>query len=108
MRKFLSLLTMCLLAVTAIHAETFVMADQTGLPSTNGDFSLTFGTYTMNCLGNNGATKPTYNSNGKDVRLYAKNTAQFTTTGNAMTQIVLQFQLLARNVWLKSLPAQVA
>lgn len=88
MRKFLSLLTMCLLAVTAIHAETFVMADQTGLPSTNGDFSLTFGTYTMNCLGNNGATKPTYNSNGKDVRLYAKNTAQFTTTGNAMTQIV--------------------
>ena len=88
MRKFLSLLTMCLLAVTSLHAETFVMADQSGLPTTNGDFTLTFGTYTMDCKGNSGATKPTYNTNGKDIRTYAKNTIQLTTSGNAMTQVV--------------------
>ncbi|MBQ7690111.1 MAG: chitobiase/beta-hexosaminidase C-terminal domain-containing protein [Muribaculaceae bacterium] len=88
MRKFLSLMTMCLLAVGALHAETFVMSEQSGFPSTNGDFTLTFGTYTMDFKGNTGASKPTYNANGKDVRTYAKNTIQLTTTGDAMTQVV--------------------
>ena len=79
---------MCLLAVTAIHAETFVMADL-NLPTTGGDITKTLGsTYTMTCLGNNGSSKPVYNSNGKDLRTYAKNTIEIATTGNNMTQIV--------------------
>ena len=89
MRKFLSLLTMCLLAVTAIHAETFVMADQSGLPDgKETSFSLSFGTYTMTASKAGASNNPTYNTNGKDIRVYAKGTVQLTTTGSAMTQIV--------------------
>ncbi len=88
MRKFLSLLTMCLLAVGALHAETYVMAEQSGLPTENGDFTLTFGTYTMNVAKNGGATAPAYNTAGQDVRVYAKGTVQLLTTGDAMTQVV--------------------
>ncbi len=88
MRKILSLMMMCLLAVGALHAETYVMADMSGLPTENGDFTLTFGTYTMNMAKNNGTTAPAYNATGLDVRVYAKGSVQLTTTGDAMTQVV--------------------
>ena len=88
MRKILSLMMMCLLAVGALHAETYVMADMSGLPTENGDFTLTFGSYTMSMAKNNGTTAPAYNATGLDVRVYAKGSVQLTTTGDAMTQVV--------------------
>ena len=92
MRKILSLLMMCLLAVGALHAETFVMADQSGLPDGSTDsFTMTFGTYTMTGTRGAGTTsKPTYvgSEGNKDIRIYATSTLQLTTTGDAMTQIV--------------------
>ena len=88
MRKFLSLMMMCLLAVGALHAETYVMSELSGLPTGNGDFTLTFGSYTMSMAKNNGSTAPAYNANGQDVRVYAKGTVQLTTTGDNMTQVV--------------------
>ena len=83
---------MCLLAVGALHAETFVMADQSGLPDGSTDsFTMTFGTYTMTGTRGAGTTsKPTYvgSEGNKDIRIYATSTLQLTTTGDAMTQIV--------------------
>ncbi|MBR6283677.1 MAG: chitobiase/beta-hexosaminidase C-terminal domain-containing protein [Muribaculaceae bacterium] len=88
MRKFLSFMTMCLLAVGALHAETFVMGELSGMPSEGGDFSVTFGTYTMSVAKNSGSSNPIYHSTAKDVRVYAKGSVQLVTTGDAMTQVV--------------------
>ena len=81
-------MTMCLLAVGALHAETFVMGELSGMPSEWGDFSVTFGTYTMSVAKNSGSSNPIYHSTAKDVRVYAKGSVQLVTTGDAMTQVV--------------------
>ena len=53
---------------------------------TNG--VLTDSPFTLTFAKNNGSTEPTYNSNGGDVRLYAKGTVAVASTGGNMTQIV--------------------
>ena len=89
MRKFLSLFTMCLMAVAALHAETYVMADQSGLPDGSSEScTMTLGTITMTLDKAGASNNPTYNATGKDVRVYAKGTVTITSTGSALTQIV--------------------
>ena len=89
MRKILSLFTMCLMAVGALHAETYVMADQSGLPDGNSEScTMTLGTITMTLDKAGASNNPTYNATGKDVRVYAKGTVTITTTGSPLTQIV--------------------
>ena len=89
MRKILSLFTMCLMAVAALHAETYVMADQSGLPDgTSESCTMTLGTITMTLDKAGASNNPTYNATGKDVRVYAKGTVTITTTGSPLTQIV--------------------
>ena len=85
------LFTFILAAVfaTMAWATTITIADLSGLPS-NADFSLKTGTFTLAGAKAEGATNPTYNANGKDLRLYAKNTLTVSTTGDAMTKIVFK------------------
>ena len=53
---------------------------------TNG--VLTDSPFTLTFAKNNGSTEPTYNSNGGDVRLYAKGTVTVASAGGNMTKIV--------------------
>lgn len=53
----------------------------------HGAISGTFGDYTFAAEKNTGGTSPAYNENGKDGRLYAKNSLTISTS-TAMTQIV--------------------
>lgn len=88
MKKLFTLIAMVALVFAYASAESFSAAGMSGLPSANSDFTATFGTYSMAFAKNDGQTAPTYNSTGKDIRLYAKGTATLSTTGSAMTQVV--------------------
>lgn len=68
--------------------ESFAVADMKGLQTTNQDFTVTFGNYSLALVKNDGATAPVYNETGKDIRTYAKNTLTLTTSGAAMTKVV--------------------
>ena len=88
--RFLMLTLLCAVFSTAWgdNGETTIKAG----PLTNGVLSQE--PYTLTFLKNTGTTAPTYNSNGKDIRLYAKGTVKIETTGNNMTQIVFNISQL--------------
>ena len=79
---------MVALAFGYASAESFTVADMSGLQTTNQDFTVTFGNYSMALAKNDGATAPTYNETGKDIRTYAKATVTLSTSGSAMKQVV--------------------
>ncbi|MBR3857986.1 MAG: hypothetical protein IKM68_08425, partial [Bacteroidaceae bacterium] len=70
---------------TALAASADVKTINAGA-LTNG--VLTDSPFTLTFAKNSGSTEPTYNSNGGDIRLYAKGTVAVASTGGNMTQIV--------------------
>ena len=78
MKKFLlSLATLALAASTAMATDVTVTMANCSISASGAEFSFTTGTtpdFTFTCKKNNGSTPPTYNSNGKDLRIYAKGT----------------------------------
>lgn len=78
MKKFLlSLATLALAASTAMATDVTVTMANCSISASGDEFSFTTGTtpdFTFTCKKNSGSTKPTYNTNGKDLRIYAKGT----------------------------------
>ena len=99
MKKLFTLIAMVALAfgyasaATSTATESFAVADMKGLQTTNQDFTVTFGNYSLALVKNDGATAPVYNETGKDIRTYAKNTLTLTTSGAAMTKVVFKISV---------------
>lgn len=78
MKKFLlSLATLALAASTAMATDVTVTMANCSISASDAEFSFTTGTtpdFTFTCKKNSGSTNPTYNTNGKDLRIYAKGT----------------------------------
>lgn len=78
MKKFLlSLATLALAASTAMATDVTVTMANCSISASGTEFSFTTGTtpdFTFTCKKNSGSTSPTYNTNGKDLRIYAKGT----------------------------------
>lgn len=78
MKKFLlSLATLALAASTAMATDVTVTMANCSIPASDAEFSFTTGTtpdFTFTCKKNSGSTNPTYNTNDKDLRIYAKGT----------------------------------
>lgn len=78
MKKFLlSLATLALAASTAMATDVTVTMANCSISASGDEFSFTTGTtpdFTFTCKKNSGSTKPTYNTNDKDLRIYAKGT----------------------------------
>lgn len=78
MKKFLlSLATLALAASTAMATDVTVTMADCSISASGAEFSFTTGTtpdFTFTCKKNSGSTSPTYNTNGKDLRIYAKGT----------------------------------
>lgn len=76
MKKFLlSLATLALAASTAMATDVTVTMANCSITPSGAEFSFTTGTtpdFTFTCNKNSGSTNPTYNTTGKDVRIYAK------------------------------------
>lgn len=93
MNKILRYSLVCLLTFFcgSMFAETFTI-DGTVFSSYTDDKSepkvASSSPFTFSAAKNDGSTAPTYNANGKDVRLYAKGTFTISTSGDAMTMIV--------------------
>ncbi|MBQ0068265.1 MAG: chitobiase/beta-hexosaminidase C-terminal domain-containing protein [Bacteroidales bacterium] len=88
MKKLFTLITMVALAFGFASAESFVVASMSGLSTTAGDFTVTFGTYSLSVAKVGGASAPVYNETYKDLRTYAGNTLTLSTTGAAMSKVV--------------------
>ncbi len=76
---------MVAIMTTALAASADVKTINAGA-LTNG--VLTDSPFTLTFAKNSGSTEPTYNSNGGDVRLYAKGTVTVASAGGNMTKIV--------------------
>ena len=76
-----AIMTTALSGTAAAATKTITAGALTNGVLTDSPFTLTFAK-------NSGSTEPTYNSNGGDVRLYAKGTVAVASTGGNMTQIV--------------------
>ncbi len=78
MKKFLlSLATLALAASTAMATDVTVTMANCSISASGTEFSFTTGTtpdFTFTCKKNSGSTNPTYNTNDKDLRIYAKGT----------------------------------
>lgn len=78
MKKFLlSLATLALAASTAMATDVTVTMANCSISASGAEFSFTTGTtpdFTFTCKKNSGSTNPTYITNGKDLRIYAKGT----------------------------------
>lgn len=90
MKKFLlSLMALVAMGFAAsADTYTYTAADLFKSFTATGDISKwTAGGFTFEALKNNGSTAPAYNFNGKDVRLYAKNTLNIKANGANITAI---------------------
>ena len=89
-------------AVNTTYYAVYSKTEGGGSATTNvlmedhGAISGTFGDYTFAAEKNNGGTPPAYNENGKDGRLYAKNSLTISTS-TAMTQIVFNLSSQGKN-----------
>lgn len=82
--SLLSMLMMLCGSVFAADDVTISAEKLSGLP----EGPVTVSGYTFTAEKNNGSTAPAYNTNGKDVRLYAKNTLTIKAASGNMTKIV--------------------
>ena len=82
--SLLSMLLMLCGTVFAADDVTISAEKLSGLP----EGPVTVNGYTFTAEKNNGSTAPAYNTNGKDVRLYAKNTLTIKAASGNMTKIV--------------------
>ena len=93
MRKLLpifTLFTFIFVGGTSVFAEdfTFSATDIQNVGIADAGNTSTNGTFTFTAVKNNGTTAPAFNSNGKDLRLYAKNTFTVANSAGNMTKIV--------------------
>ena len=93
MRKLLpifTLFTFLFVGGNNVFAEdfTFNATDIQNVGSADAGNTSTNGTFTFTAVKNNGSTAPAFNSNGKDLRLYAKNTFTIANSAGNMTKIV--------------------
>jgi hypothetical protein len=84
-KLWLRVCMMVAIMTTALAASADVKTINAGA-LTNG--VLTDSPFTLTFAKNSGSTEPTYNSNGGDVRLYAKGTVTVASAGGNMTKIV--------------------
>lgn len=90
MRKLLILLMSVLLGTSAWAATvTLTMSDLTFSSPESGELTATASPYSLTALKNSGGTNPAYNTNGADLRVYAKGTLTVETSGTAFTSIVI-------------------
>jgi hypothetical protein len=88
MKKVL-LLLLCLFATSMMWAgDTTVVVKNVKWTSATTSISATSGTFTITADKNTGGTVPSYNANGKDVRIYANGSLTVETTGNPLTGLV--------------------
>lgn len=72
---------------------TYSASEIMGNPTANKEFKTLadntayVGGFSFKALKNEGTTEPTYNNNGKDLRIYAKNTLEVTANGAKITSI---------------------
>lgn len=90
MKKLFTLVTLLAAAFGIANAATtnYTCESMGGKSTTNTDFTVTFGDYSMALAKGSGATAPVYNATGKDLRTYAKNTLTLTTTGETFNTVV--------------------
>ena len=99
MKKFILSLAAAVLCTSAAFADaTLTMADQTFTGIGTATMTWTSGDYSFKAEKGAGGTNPTYNSNARDVRVYAKSTLTVSAAGD-MTEIkfTLSAQGLKRN-----------
>lgn len=89
MKKLLLSLAAVVLGFTAATAQTTInMSDiATSVDGKSADYTISGSGFTFNIKKNKGATNPTYNATGKDLRTYAKATIEVVST-TEMTDIV--------------------
>ncbi len=89
MKKLLLSLAAVVLGFTAANAQTTItMSDiATSVDGKSADYTISGSGFTFNIKKNKGATNPTYNATGKDLRTYAKATIEVVST-TEMTDIV--------------------
>lgn len=89
MKKLLLSLAAVVLGFTAATAQTTInMSDiATSVDGKSADYTISGSGFTFNIKKNKGATNPTYNATGKDLRTYAKTTIEVVST-TEMTDIV--------------------
>ncbi|MGM9826972.1 MAG: choice-of-anchor J domain-containing protein [Muribaculaceae bacterium] len=89
MKKLLLSLAAVVLGFTAATAQTTInMSDiATSVDGKSADYTISGSGFTFNIKKNKGATNPTYNTTGKDLRTYAKATIEVVST-TEMTDIV--------------------
>ena len=88
MRKKTLLNWMLLLCALIVGSSSAWAETKTITAGTLTDGVLTDSPFTLTFAKNTGSTAPTYNTNGGDLRLYAKGTVEVSSSGGNMTQIV--------------------
>ena len=83
-----SLLSMLLMLCGSIYAaDDVTIVAENSLSGIADETPITVSGYTFTAFKNEGSTAPTYNANGKDVRLYAKNTLTIKVASGSMSKI---------------------
>ena len=83
-----SLLSMLLMLCGSIYAaDDVTIVAENSLSGIADETPITVSGYTFTAFKNEGTTAPTYNANGKDVRLYAKNTLTIKVASGNMSKI---------------------
>ena len=83
-----SLLSMLLMLCGSIYAaDDVTIVAENSLSGIADETPITVSGYTFTAFKNEGSTAPTYNANGKDVRLYAKNTLTIKVASGNMSKI---------------------
>ena len=88
MRRLFTLFTLIAVAFGFANATKYTVSEMSGLQTTNCDFTVTFGKYSLELKKVGGQTAPVYNASFKDLRSYANNTLKLTTTGDAFNKVV--------------------
>ena len=88
--RFFTLLTIFFVGGTNVFADdfTFNASDIQNVGNQDANYSATNGTFTFTALKNNGSTNPAFNTNGGDLRIYAKGTFTVSNSAGNMTKIV--------------------
>jgi len=81
-----SMLSVLMMLCGSMFADDVTIVAETSLTGLADNTAITVEGFTFKALKNSGGSTPTYNSGGKDARLYAKNT--LTIQGGTMTKIV--------------------
>ena len=102
MNKILRLSLLSFLMVfcgTAFAQETKIVCADNAITVTDNGFTLEVAPFSFEAFKNAGQTKPTQNANFKDIRLYAKNSLNVSTTASGMTKMVFTISAAGKKRW---------